>query len=586
MAGEGRFVAQFTELTALVRAALDMHARLPLFGVERDGEFVWTTYADMAKLTSRYERVLASKGVGPRDLVGILSANRPEWLAAAIAAHGRGATVVPMYEVQTEKDWRYILRDARAKVCLTSTGAFAEKIEALRKDLPALAYVASFDAVEKDPAATEREVTTVGPEPDDLAFVIYTSGTTGDPKGVELTHRGFASMACALHEAIPFAPGNRSVSILPWAHVGGIAELFVSVKAGVAIAIAEAVDRIVPTIQATRPTHVAGVPRVWNKLYDAIHKAMAGRPAPIRRLFERGLAISSAKRAGKALGFVDRMVLALAERLVFPKIRERLGGELRFALSGAAALSVDVARFIDAIGVEVIELYGLTEVSAIATTNSPGKSRVGTVGQALPGVTIRIDDAGSDDGSGEVLIKTPYVMKGYRGLDDETRTVKGEDGWLRSGDLGRLSEDGFLVITGRVREVYKLENGKFVSPAPIEEKLTTSPFIAQAMVHGLNKPFNVALLVADMATVKAFCTEHGLGELAPDAAVAHERVLSRLQDEVRTLGASGKAYERVEKFHVVTEEFTVANDMLTPTLKVKRRKVLDRWGSALERLYE
>ena len=183
-------------------------------------------------------------------------------------------------------------------------------------------------------------------------------------------------------------------------------------------------------------------------------------------------------------------------------------------------------------------------------------------------------------------MKTAGIMRGYRGRDEETRAVKTDDGWLRTGDLGRLDADGYLTLTGRVREVYKLENGKFVSPAPIEEKLTTSPLISQAMVHGLNKPYNVALLVADVASLKTLCAELGLGELVPDAAVAHERVLSRFQEEVRSLGAGAKGYERIEKIHVVTEELTIANDMLTPTFKVKRRKVLDRWGDALERLYE
>lgn len=584
----GGFVASYTDMTAMMRAAMEAHARLPLFGVERGGTFEWKTYADIAALASVHERVLAAKNVGPGDFVAILSANRPEWLATALAAHARGATVVPMYEVQQEKDWRYILRDAGAKACVVSTASIAEKIEAMQRDLPALSFVATFDAVEKDRAALDSPPTSPGPHPDDLAFVIYTSGTTGEPKGVELTHRGFAMMACSLHEAVPFQPGGRSVSILPWAHAGGLTELFLSVKAGTAIAIAASVDRIMPTIQATRPTQVAGVPRVWNKLYDAIQKAMAARPAPVRKLFARAIAASSAKREGKALGAMDRVALVVAERTLFPKIRARLGGELRYALSGAAALSIDVARFVDALGIEVVELYGLTECSAIATANRPGSSRLGTVGRALPGVVIRIDTEGAsaDDGSGEVLIKSPATMRGYRGLDAETRAVKRDDGFLRSGDLGRLDADGFLRITGRVREVYKLENGKFVSPAPIEEKLTTSPYIAQAMVHGLNKPFNVALLVADVAAVKSFCAAEGLGELEADAALGHARVLALFEAEVKSLGRSGKAYERVEKFHVVGEELTIANDMLTPSMKVKRRKVLDRWGTDLEALYK
>jgi long-chain acyl-CoA synthetase len=275
-------------------------------------------------------------------------------------------------------------------------------------------------------------------------------------------------------------------------------------------------------------------------------------------------------------------VLALAERIVFPKVRARFGGELKTAISGAAALSVDVARFIDALGIELLEVYGLTEVSAAATINRPGRSRLGTVGVALPGVELKID--GEGEGGGEVLIKTPGVMCGYRGLREETRAVLDGE-WLRSGDLGRLDADGYLTITGRLREVYKLENGKFVSPAPIEEKLTMSPYIAQALVHGLNKPFNVALLVADLPAVKAWCRAQGVDELEADALFANPKVRDLLAAEVRALTAGFKGYERVERFHVVTEEFSLQNDMLTPTLKVKRRRVLEKWGTHLEKLY-
>jgi long-chain acyl-CoA synthetase len=372
------------------------------------------------------------------------------------------------------------------------------------------------------------------------------------------------------------------VSILPWAHVGGLGEIFASIELGTTIAIASSVERIFPMIQATKPTRLIGVPRVWSRLYDAIHKKMAQAPRPVRVLFKAGVAASIKRRAGKPLALRERAALALAERLVFPKVRAGFGGELQTAISGAAALSLDVARFIDALGIELLEVYGQTEVSAVATINRPGRTRLGTVGVALPGVELKID--GDGDGGGEVLIKSPGTMRGYRGMSEETRAVLDGE-WVRTGDLGRLDADGFLTITGRVREVYKLENGKFVSPAPIEEKLTTSPYIAQAFVHGLNKPFNVALLVADLSAVKAWCKAQGVGDLEADALVANAKVKDLLAAEVRTLTASFKGYERVERFHVVTEEFSLQNDMLTPTMKVKRRHVLQKWGGHLEKLY-
>jgi long-chain acyl-CoA synthetase len=581
------FDAKYTDLTRLVDAAFQGHATRQLFGSEpTPGTWTYVTYAEVRALAGRYEEFLASRDVTSGHIVAVVSANRPEWLAAAVAAHRLGATVVPMYEVQQEKEWRYILRDARAKVCLVSTEDIRARIDAMRSDLPDLQTVARFGEVDGE-AAGKGPPPSVAParSPDDLAFVIYTSGTTGDPKGVELTHGAIASVVCGLHEAIPFEAGGRSVSILPWAHVGGLVELFASVHAGTTIAIAAAADRIVPAIQATRPTRLVGVPRVWNKLYDGITKAMASRSGPVRAIFEGGIRAAIAKRSGESASLVDRIALVIAQLVVFPKVRARLGGELRYAISGAAALSVDVARFIDALGIELLEVYGLTEVSALATVNRPGESRLGTVGRPLPGVELKIDGDGDGSGAGEVLIRTGGAMRGYRGLDEETRSVIAPGGWIRSGDLGSIDEDGYLRIRGRVREVYKLENGKFVSPAPIEEKITTSPYIAQTMVHGLDKPFNVALVVIDAAAVRVWCAAQGLGELDAEQACKSDQVRALVTEEVRALTAEFKAYEAVTRIHLVAEELSLANDMLTPSLKVKRRRVLERWGRDLEALY-
>jgi long-chain acyl-CoA synthetase len=576
------FVAKHTDLGTLVTDAIRQHGAKRLFAFEEHGEIRYRTYAEMGAAARRRAADLAKRGIGRGDMVAIIAGNRPEWLEIAHAAHRLGATVVPMYEAQLEKDWSYILRDSGAKVCFCAAAALA-KVRAFA--LPSLAHVLPLEAPSEDEASASGAHEEAGADassPDDLAVVIYTSGTTGNPKGVELTHRSLAFMVSSLDEAAPFETGGRNVSILPWAHVGGLGELLASVHIGTTIGIAGSVERIFPMIQATRPTRLVGVPRVWNKLYDAIQKGLGAAPRPVRALFAAGLAASMKRREGKPLRFRERAALALAERVVFPKVRARLGGELKTAISGAAALSIDVARFIDALGIELLEVYGLTEVSALATVNRRGKTRLGTVGQALPGIELKID--GEGEGGGEILIKTPGAMRGYRGLPDETRAVLDGE-WVRSGDLGRLDAEGYLTITGRVREVYKLENGKFVSPAPIEEKLTTSPFIAQALVHGLNKPYNVALLVADVTAVKSWCAAQGIGELESDALVTHARVKELLAAEVRALTAGFKGYERVERFHVVAEEFSLANDMLTPSMKVKRRRVLDKWGEKLEKLY-
>ncbi|HEY8075827.1 MAG TPA: long-chain fatty acid--CoA ligase [Labilithrix sp.] len=569
------FVAKYTDLATLVDEALAQHAKSRLFGVEEPSGFRWLRYEDVAVRAGRFERLLAKLGVGRGDVVALVTANRPEWLAITHAAHRLGAIIVPMYEVQQESEWRYILADARAKVCFAPNDRVADTLRAMQ--LPTLEHVLGFDD-DTGEGASGEEPPRAALAKDDLAILIYTSGTTGNPKGVELTHGALANAACSLHEAIPFEAGGRTVSILPWAHIGGVMELFVSVLGGTTIAIAGGVERIVPTIQHTKPTRMVGVPRVWSRIHDGIQKKMLEAPGPVRSLFNAGLRASIADREGRDISAIDRLSLSLAQRFVFPKVREAFGGELRTAISGAAALSVDVAKFLDAIGIEILELYGMTETCALATTNRPGKTRLGTVGQPLPGVEIRID--GHGEAGGEILVRTSSAMRGYRGLEGETRAVL-DDGWVRTGDLGRLDPDDYLTITGRVREVYKLENGKFVAPAPIEEKLATSPYIAQAMIHGLNKPYNVALLVADVAAIRGWCEENGVRY-----DLRHAKVRSLLASEVSRLSSGFKAYERIERFHAVDEELSLANDMLTPTLKMKRRNVLAKWGRDLEALYE
>jgi long-chain acyl-CoA synthetase len=280
------------------------------------------------------------------------------------------------------------------------------------------------------------------------------------------------------------------------------------------------------------------------------------------------------------------MAIALAERVLYPKIKERLGGRLRFTTVGAAALSIDVAHFIENLGIHVHEVYGMTEASPVVTVMRPGdeERKLGSVGRAIPGVRIVIDHdvEGGDAQQGEIIVYGHGVMKGYYGLPEETARAVQADGGLRTGDLGRIDGEGFLYITGRVKEVYKLENGKFVAPVPLEEKMCLSPYVAQAMVYGLNRPHNVAVVVVDKQVLAPWCEKSGVpaGEM-----LTHERVQSLISDEIARETSEAKGYERVEKFVLTDEEFSTANDMLTPTLKLKRRNVLARHQAALDALY-
>jgi long-chain acyl-CoA synthetase len=306
------------------------------------------------------------------------------------------------------------------------------------------------------------------------------------------------------------------------------------------------------------------VPKIFNRIYNGVQKQVADKPAFARKLFAAGMAAAKKKRGTEPLEAGEVMRLWAADRLIFSKIRKKFGGRLRFAVSGGAALAREVAEFIDALGIEVYEGYGLTETSPIVSANFPGSRKIGSVGKPIAGVRVAIAE------NGEIVVAGPNVMAGYHNRPEATAEVIDPDGTFRTGDMGMLDGDGFLFITGRIKEQYKLENGKYVVPSPLEEQLKLSPFILNAMIHGDNRPYNVALIVPD-----------------PQAADGKdERELRELiAAEIKRCSAGFKGYEKVQEFAVIAEDFTQENGMLTPTLKLKRRNVLARWGEVIESLY-
>jgi long-chain acyl-CoA synthetase len=583
------------DLVTLVQRATALHASRPLFAIDRDDGWSQFTFADLARQEVRLRASLARLGVRAGDRVAILSKNREEWPVVLAATLALGAAIVPMYEMQHEDDWRHILRDAKARVCFASTDALYARVRGMLADLPDLAHVVGLD---RSPLAHADDTSfrhlidgahpgdapLVTPKPGDVAAFIYTSGTTGRPKGVKLSHAGMAYEMSAISEGWDLGPGDRSISILPWAHVGGFGELIAGIHLGFCLAVPSSFDKLAEAIRVTRPTVIIAVPRVWNALYDAIQKGMAARPPALRWIWENALSAAKKRRDGVRPRKRERAALRIARRVLFPVVRAKLGGELRYAISGAAALSKEIAELFVSIGIPMLEVYGQTETCAVSTANTPKATRLGTVGKPLRDVVIEIDRAvgDSNDGSGEIVIHTPGAMLGYHGLDAETAAVIRPDGAIRTGDLGRLDADGYLLITGRVREVYKLENGKFVTPVPLEESLTLSPYISQALVWGWNKPHNVAVLVIDEAAVRKWCDANGVraAEITEDTRV---RELFTREVAERTRGCKG--YERIVSFALVTEAFTTDNGMLTPTLKLKRSVALARHRERIEALY-
>jgi long-chain acyl-CoA synthetase len=593
--------AGFCNLVEMFHQSCRRYAGNPLFGVKRDGRYQWLTYREVEARVDRCRAGLADLGVGKGDKVAIIANNSPEWAITAYATYGLGAQYVPMYEAQLAKDWKYILEDSGAGVLIVSTPAIYEQTKGFAGTVGALAQVVCLGLPASDPASFEaleergraRPVEPVHPEPEDVCGFIYTSGTTGNPKGVLLTHRNLASNVNALHETFPMSPEDCSLSFLPWAHsFGQTCELHGLISYGASTGLAESVESIIPNLAELRPTLLFSVPRIFNRIYDGVHKKMAEEGGTKKLLFDRTLAVANRRRTlledGGRTSFLLELQYLLLDALVGRKIRGRFGGRLRYAFSGGAALSPEVATFIDNLGIMVYEGYGLTETSPIVTANCPAARRIGSVGRPVPGVRVAmVPCEGAPEGHGEIVVYGPNVMRGYHNLPEQTADVMTADGGFRTGDLGRVDEAGFVWITGRVKEHFKLENGKYVAPAPLEEQLKLSPYIANLMIDGTNRPCNAAIVAPDYAALRSWAREHQRSLAAEDnQALCDDPEVQRLiGEEIARHSASFKGFERVQKFVLVPEDFTTQNDMLTPTLKIKRRTILARWGDRLAALY-
>lgn len=583
-------MAKFETLVDIYNGAVKTYPDNPLFGTKRDGTWHWMTYLQFGKAVDGFRAGLASLGVTNGDRVVCIANNRPEWAIAAYACYGLGAAFVPMYEAQTAKDWEFIIKDCDAKIVIAATDGITDKCLGFLESIPSVQHIISMDPATKatdkvksfkELTAATKKVASMTPKPDDVAGFIYTSGTTGNPKGVILSHRNIASNVSAMHAVFPMSPMDRSLSFLPWAHVfGQTVELHGLLSMGASMALAESVEKILDNLAETKPTLLFSVPRIFNKLYAAVQKQISTKPPFIQNMVKSSLASRAKQRKGEEVGVLDGLVLAITDKVVFSKVRARFGGELKYAFSGGAAISTEVAEFIDSLGVTVYEGYGLSETSPIATANWPNNRKIGSVGKAIPGVKVSIAD------DSEIVVHGPNVMKGYHNRPDENAAVKTADGGFRTGDMGRIDKDGFLFITGRLKEQYKLENGKYVVPTPLEEQLKLSPLVLNAMVYGDNKPYNVALVVANVDAVKKWASENGASEPSTDKLLDNAKVRGLFKKEIETYGEKFKGFEGVKDFVLVGEDFTTENGLLTPSLKVKRKQVTDKYKGVIESLYE
>ncbi len=561
-----------------------------------DGEWVPVSTAEFVDGVQRMAAVLDGLGVQRGDRVALMADNGVHWPTIDFASLCIGAIVVPIYPTLTPDQGAYVANDCGAEVVLVEARERLDGMLGERGDMPLVKRfvliggeapegVASYSELlaETEPMPwNELERRAREAKPEDLATFIYTSGTTGNPKGVMLSHGNIASNVLSSCPVIGISRQDVALSFLPLSHSFERTVDYSYFLEGATIAYAESVQMVGANLMEVRPHVFVSVPRVYEKVLGKVYEGVSKAPPLRQKIFNWAVdvgrdAIEYRLQGKKPPGWLG-IKLGLADKLVFSKIRERLGGRFERATSGGAPLAKEVAAFFWGAGVEIYEGYGLTETSPVLTVNPRNAARLGTVGPAIEGVELRIAE------DGEILARGPNIMQGYYNLPEKTAEAVDDDGWFHTGDIGELDEDGYLKITDRKKELIVNAYGKNIAPAPIENALKASRFIEQAIVIGDRRKFLSALLVPDFETLKGWAAAQSIAgsnaELARD-----ERVLAHLSAEVEKVNEELARYERVREWGLLENEWTVETGELTPTQKIKRRIIHDRYAEQIEALY-
>ena len=569
---------------------------------KRDGTYRPISSRELSDRVRRVALGLRELGVQRGDRVAILSETRPEWAIVDYACLTAGLTDVPVYPTLPAEQIPYIVNDSGAVAIFTSTPEQAAKIQQVRSQLKAIRHVIGFgdsrspgedftleeirakgQAVDSPARAEEYKREALSVKPDDLATLIYTSGTTGEPKGVMLSHDNIYSNVMASADAIPFGGGDIALSFLPLSHIfARMADHYLMLHTGTSIAYAESMDTIAINLSEVRPTLVLSVPRVFEKLFARVlDNALSGGAVKKNIFFwARGVAERWAKEtlAGREPGGLLATQYKIAQKLVFSKLKARVGGRMRYFVSGGAPLAPEINNFFYAAGLVILEGYGLTETSPVIAVNTPKHFRIGTVGKPVPGVEVLI---ASD---GEILTRGPHVMKGYYNKPDATREMIDNDGWLHTGDIGVL-EDGFLRITDRKKDIIVTAGGKNIAPQPIENKVKTNKYVSQAVMIGDKRKFAIMLVVPNWDNLEKWAKLQNIIWTDRRQLLAMPTIRKKMEKEVFGEVESFAPFEKPKKIGLLEHDFSIERGELTPKLSVKRRVVDKSYKSQIDALY-
>jgi long-chain acyl-CoA synthetase len=572
-----------------------MYGSAPAVRFKEGDDWISRSFAEVGETVRSLSLGLIDLGVAKGDKVSILANTRPEWTYADFAALSAGATVVPIYQTNSPEECQYVLENSDAKVVVVEDEDQMDKIRKVRDKLPLLEHVirmtgASDDAISFDDLAargsardaSEWEARWQSVTPEDICTFIYTSGTTGPPKGCVISHGNYRAMLDMVNETSVIEEEDLTYLYLPLAHSFALLIQFGSFDLGTTIAYWERDPlKIMPNLAELKPTYFPSVPRIFEKIYTTATSAMDKEGGLKKAIFNWAIKVGKrmreVERSGKKPGFLLRREYAFADEKVLSKIRGLFGGKIRLAVSGAAPINPEILSFFDAAGVLVLEGWGMTETSTAATISSPDDFKVGTIGKPFPGCEVRIAE------DGEILVKGPNVFQGYYKNEEATRETI-VDGWLHTGDIGEIDEDGFIKITGRKKDIIITAGGKNITPANLENEIKQHPLVSQCVVVGDRRPYLVALVTLDPEEVVAYAKEHGLPEDLEQLS-ANDDIRKAIEAHVDAINEKFARVEQVKKIAILPQDLSQENGELTPTLKVKRAVVTSKHEPEIEALY-